>query len=181
MGRESMAEKEKRQMVQKSDNEFVKSRIELHCIVPFANTIIPDSRKRKQPLRTRTFPNLRTMNGLQFIDGIGTSGCLRAERFPLPVQPAFGRTRKIPPGHLLPPDRGNNGGGGIPGWCFRHQPGFLLAYGQWFRIPSGFLYVVPVLLFVCSPCSQCRRSEFPPSVVRVWTILLPFHAPRSSG
>ena len=96
MGRESMAEKEKRQMVQKSDNEFVKSRIELHCIVPFANTIIPDSRKRKQPLRTRTFPNLRTMNGLQFIDGIGTSGCLRAERFPLPVQPAFGRTRKIP-------------------------------------------------------------------------------------
>lgn len=93
-----MAEKEKRQMVQKSDNEFVKSRIELHCIVPFANTIIPDSRKKKQPLRTRTFPNLRTMNGLRFIGGIGTSGCLRAERFPLPVQPAFGRTRKIPPG-----------------------------------------------------------------------------------
>ena len=98
MGRESMAEKEKRQMVQKSDNEFVKSRIELDCIVPFANTIIPDSRKKKQPLRTRTFPNLRIMNGLRFIGGIGTSGCLRAERFPLPVQPAFGRTRKIPPG-----------------------------------------------------------------------------------
>ena len=93
-----MAEKEKRQMVQKSDNEFVKSRIELHCIVPFANTIIPDSRKKKQPLRTRTFPNLRTMNGLRFIGGIGTSGCLRAKRFPLPVQPTFGRTRKIPPG-----------------------------------------------------------------------------------
>ena len=72
-------------MVQKSDNEFVKSRIELHCIVPFANTIIPDSRKKKQPLRTRTFPNLRTMNGLRFIGGIGTSGCLRAECFPLPV------------------------------------------------------------------------------------------------
>ena len=87
-------------MVQKSDNEFVKSRIELHCIVPFANTIIPDSRKKKQPLRTRTFPNLRTMNGLRFIGGIGTSGCLRAERFPLPVQPAFGRTRKIPPGYF---------------------------------------------------------------------------------
>ena len=93
-----MAEKEKRQMVQKSDNEFVKSRIELHCIVPFANTIIPDSRKKNQPLRTRTFPNLRTMNGLRFIGGIGTSGCSRAECFPLPVQPAFGRTRKIPPG-----------------------------------------------------------------------------------
>ena len=86
-------------MVQKSDNEFVKSRIELDCIVPFANTIIPDSRKKKQPLRTRTFSNLRTMNGLRFIGGIGTSGCLRAECFPLPVQPAFGRTRKIPPGH----------------------------------------------------------------------------------
>lgn len=85
-------------MVQKSDNEFVKSRIELHCIAPFANTIIPDSRKKKQPLRTRTFPNLRTMNGLRFIGGIGTSGCLRAARFPLPVQPAFGRARKIPPG-----------------------------------------------------------------------------------
>lgn len=48
-------------MVQKSDNEFVKSRIELHCIVPFANTIIPDSRKKKQPLHTRTFPNLQTI------------------------------------------------------------------------------------------------------------------------
>ena len=94
-----MAEKEKRQMVQKSDNEFVKSRIELHCIVPFANTIIPDSRKKNQPLRTRTFPNLRTMNGLRFIDGIGTIGCLRAECFPLPVLPVFDRTRKIPPGH----------------------------------------------------------------------------------
>ena len=30
--------------------------------------------------------------------------------------------------HLLPPDRGNNGGGGIPGWCFRHQPGFPSVY-----------------------------------------------------
>ena len=38
------------------------------------------------------------MNGLRFIGGIGTSGCLRAECFPLPVQPAFGRTRKIPSG-----------------------------------------------------------------------------------
>ena len=63
---------------------------------------------------------------------------------------------------------------------------FGLMYGmreecRQFRTLSGFLYVAPVLLFVCSPCTQCRRSEFPPSVVRVWTILLPFHAPRSSG
>ena len=26
--------------------------------------------------------------------------------------------------HLLPPDRGNNGG--VPGWCFRHQSGFII-------------------------------------------------------
>ena len=106
VGRESMAEKEKRQMVQKSDNEFVKSRIELHCIVPFANTIIPDSRKKKQPLRTRTFPNLRTMNGLRFIGGIGTSGCLRAERFPLPVT----RAACIWPDTQNPPWRFSQGG-----------------------------------------------------------------------
>ena len=38
---------------------------------------------------------------------------------------------------LLPPDRGNNVGGGVPGWCFRHQPGFPLAYSwEWFRIES---------------------------------------------
>ena len=42
-------------MVQKSDNEFVKSRIELHCIVPFANTIIPDSRKKKTTLAHKNF------------------------------------------------------------------------------------------------------------------------------
>ena len=55
---------------------------------------------------------------------------------------------------------------------------------EWSILPSLiFLGVgaVPVRPFVRFPCSQYRRSEFPPSVVRVWTILLPFHAPRSSG
>ena len=64
-----------------------------------------------------------------------------------------------------------------PGWCFRHQLGFPLAYSwEWFRIPSGSLCAVRVRPFVCSPCSQCRRSGSPQSVVRVWTILLPFHS-----
>ena len=38
-------------------------------------------------------------------------------------------------------------------------------------MPSGFLCAVPVLLFSCFPCSQCRRSGSPQSVVRAWTTL----------
>ena len=42
---------------------------------------------------------------------------------------------------------------------------------EWFRIPSGFLYVAPVLLFVCSPCTQCRRSGSP----SLWCVFGPFY------